>query len=160
MKMLVALSGYAGSGKDTAAQFLVDQGWTRVAFADPLKHIAYDLGWDGVKDDESRKGLQRLGESVRDHIHPLAWVYAAIRVVSKVDGPVIITDCRYRNEAAWVRSAGGRIVRIQREDVGAANDHISEHDLDDFPFDGVLDNDGTPEELGEALQKLIEDWRP
>ena len=34
---IVGLTGYAGSGKDTAAQGLIDIGYTRLAFADPMR---------------------------------------------------------------------------------------------------------------------------
>jgi hypothetical protein len=36
MQKVVGLVGLRGSGKDTAAQFLVAQGWRRIAFADAL----------------------------------------------------------------------------------------------------------------------------
>lgn len=46
--MLLGFSGFAGSGKDTAAEFLADQrrtdyGFVRIALADPLKRIARDV---------------------------------------------------------------------------------------------------------------------
>lgn len=42
--MLIGISGLAGSGKDTVADFLVnDHGFTKVALADPLKRIARDV---------------------------------------------------------------------------------------------------------------------
>lgn len=40
---LVGFVGLKRSGKDTAAQALVDQGWTRMAFADPLKEMSMKL---------------------------------------------------------------------------------------------------------------------
>jgi hypothetical protein len=41
---LVGLYGYPGSGKDAVAEFLVEKGgWTRVAFADPLKAMLVAL---------------------------------------------------------------------------------------------------------------------
>lgn len=45
---IVALDGATGSGKDTTADVLVrDFGFTKVAFADPLKRIVMDVyGWD------------------------------------------------------------------------------------------------------------------
>lgn len=42
--MIVGISGLAGSGKDTCADFLVrDRGFAKVALADPLKRIAADV---------------------------------------------------------------------------------------------------------------------
>ena len=40
---LIGLCGFAQSGKDTVAGFLVDNGWTRVAFADKLRDMLYAL---------------------------------------------------------------------------------------------------------------------
>lgn len=40
---LVAMAGRKGSGKDTAAQVLVDHGWEAVSFAAPLKSMAYAI---------------------------------------------------------------------------------------------------------------------
>lgn len=40
---LIALSGYARAGKDSAAEVLVENGWTRIAFADKLRDFLYAL---------------------------------------------------------------------------------------------------------------------
>lgn len=40
---LVGFVGLKRSGKDTAAQALVNRGWTRMAFADPLKEMSMKL---------------------------------------------------------------------------------------------------------------------
>lgn len=42
--MIVGICGLAGSGKDTAADFLVkNEGYVKIAFADPLKRICRDV---------------------------------------------------------------------------------------------------------------------
>ena len=42
--MIIGLTGYARSGKDTVAQILVDKfGFTRVAFADPIRDFCYQV---------------------------------------------------------------------------------------------------------------------
>lgn len=54
MTKVIGLTGYAQSGKDTAAAFLVERGWTRLSFADALRNAVYALnpivvgipGWD------------------------------------------------------------------------------------------------------------------
>lgn len=40
---VIGLTGYAQSGKDTAAGFLIEQGWTRLSFADALRDSLYAL---------------------------------------------------------------------------------------------------------------------
>lgn len=56
---IIALSGFARSGKDEAAKVLVeDFGFTRVAFADKLREVLYQLNpvvlYDGVKDQYAK----------------------------------------------------------------------------------------------------------
>jgi Domain of unknown function (DUF4406) len=140
-RLIVGLTGYAGSGKDTAAEGLVAMGWARVAFADPLKEIARAVGWDGRKDDPGRRLLQVLGVEVRRKVAEDAWVQAAARAIDAGDGDVVITDVRFANEAAWVRSRGGIVVRITRPGVGPANQHESELLVDEIVPDAVLVNE-------------------
>lgn len=56
---VVAISGYKRSGKDTAAEYLVDtQGYTRTAFADVLKDMVateYDIPRDSMDNPELKE---------------------------------------------------------------------------------------------------------
>jgi hypothetical protein len=67
---------------------------------------------------------------------------------------VVITDVRFANEAAAIRSWGGEIIRIDRPGVGPVNGHVSEA----MPFepDEVIENDGTIEDLQDHLRLLAE----
>jgi hypothetical protein len=89
---LIGLVGKARSGKDTFARGLVERGYTRVAFADPLREMVEAIdpvigvgvgggavrlrwalltfgGWEGVKETaygpEMRRLLQQSGQAVR-----------------------------------------------------------------------------------------------
>ncbi|BAU83116.1 hypothetical protein SLA_2183 [Streptomyces laurentii] len=177
----VALMGRAGSGKDTVGARLVSRfAFARVAFADPLRALARDLdpivghettgagplplrlsdvlrreGWDRAKQrPEIRRTLQRLGQSVRDQDEEF-WIRAALSKVDVADRwnlPVVVTDCRYRNEAKALRARGFLLVRIERPGThGPAGEderqHRSETELDGFPADAVLTNGGSVDEL-------------
>jgi hypothetical protein len=147
--MIVGMIGYAGSGKDTAAEALISQGFERRAFADTIKTIARDIGWDGIKDDYGRRLLQNLGASCRHHIDESVWVEAALR--GSDDRDIVITDVRYVNEAEFIAAAGGVLVRIERPGVGPANDHISESELESWSVDIILFNGGSPADLHSSL---------
>lgn len=171
---IIALSGFARSGKDEAAKVLVEEfGFKRVAFADKLRNVLYALnpiieydrmgrqyiyvqnvidewGWDGYKEtifgDEIRRLLQRLGtEAGRQTLWDSIWIDAAF-ANQPDDAKIVVGDCRFRNEAQAIRERGGKIVRVTRAGVGPANSHISEHDLDNFDFDFHISNDGTLDE--------------
>jgi hypothetical protein len=83
---------------------------------------------------------------------PDVWVKKA---ASRVKGNVVITDLRYKNEAAWVKSLGGVTVRIDRSKTKPAMLHESETQLDDYEFDIRVKNDSTLAELDNRVEKLL-----
>lgn len=174
---LIGLTGYAQSGKDTAAAFLVEHGWTRVAFADKLRAfaaavnpivktdvgyerlvdiIAYQ-GWDLAKQNpEIRRLLQVIGtDAGRVLLGQNVWVDAAMQGLSGT-ADVVFTDVRFPNEAAAILDRGGVMVRITRPGVRAVNSHISEHALDDLDCPVVM-NDSTPEVLAGRMLEVVAD---
>jgi hypothetical protein len=183
---IIALSGFARSGKDEAAKVLVEEfGFTQVAFADKLREVLYALnpmvgvegepyeggldyigvqdvidkyGWGGYKETEYgreiRRLLQRLGtEAGRQTLWDSIWIDAALTGLAP-DARVCIGDCRFKNEAEAVRERGGKIVRVTRHGVGPANDHISEHALDDFDFDHYLNNNGSLDDYRRSVARF------
>lgn len=180
---LIGLTGYARSGKNTAAKALVDDGWVEHAFADKLREAIYDFnpalisnhsaqvlllqdvidrwGWEGVKNSYEwarpvREALQNYGQTIRQ-IHSEFWVDCLRRTVVddlRKGTDAVITDVRYSNEVLMVRKLGGFVFRIQRPGVGPLNDHGSEQL--DFRVDATLTNEGTPEELQAKLRGRAE----
>jgi hypothetical protein len=175
--MIIGLTGYAGSGKDEAAKALIAEGFTRVAFADALRDVLYDMnpsvgtahlsapfqdyvdvhGWDWCKATipQVRVLLQNLGVAVRTHIGDDAWVRAALRkTIEPVD--YVFTDVRFPNEADAIRSFGGCVVRILRPGVGPVNSHESETAMDREPVALTVVNDGTIEQLHRKMHSFLE----
>lgn len=190
---IIALSGFARSGKDEAARVLVEEhGFVQVAFADKLRemlyaldpiveqswHVGMDLeihpetitvsqvidkfGWGGYKETryggEIRRLLQRLGtEAGRQTLWDSIWIDAALTGLPE-DAKVCIADCRFRNEAEAVRERGGKVIRVTRNGVSAANNHISEHDLDNYEFDYHLSNHGSLEDYRKNVVRFANEF--
>lgn len=170
--IVVGLSGYARSGKDTAAAELAKYGYERRAFADKLKQLAYDsnpwipggwdgtdlqtlvdtLGWDGAKEHRDvRVYLQDLGLAARNNLGPDVWIRAVERELS-LYGRYVFTDVRFPNEAEWIRSRGGAVIQVIRPGVGPVNGHVSEQ----LPEpDECVVNDSTPKVLDLRVQWAI-----
>ncbi|MFG3715816.1 hypothetical protein [Micromonospora sp. NPDC047730] len=163
---LIGLLGRARAGKDTVAGRLVERhGFRRYAFADALKeaaliadpivvpvdtvggslrlsHFVHSVGWEAAKEvREVRRTLQQFGVGIR-HLDPHFWVRVVMDEVSDPDGPAaVITDVRFPNEAAAIRAAGGKLVRVVRPGQDESDQHISEVALADWPVDHTLLND-------------------
>ena len=174
--MIIGLSGYAQSGKDTVAEILVEEyGYTRVAFADIIKQAVYLLdpivnvsgmrlryfvdqnGWDEAKHlPEVRRLLQVMGSEVgRDLIDPSVWVEPTMSGLNKND-KVVITDVRFPNEYEAIRWAFGEIWRIERPGCLPVNNHYSEIALDHWKFDRVIENSGGIPDLVLAIAEELD----
>lgn len=149
MQQIIGLTGYAGAGKDEAAKALIELGWLRVSFADPIREMLLALnplvptqwgpkrvsdlvkkvGWDEAKKNlEIRCLLQRLGtEAGRDILGPDIWVDLAEKKIDATDKNIVITDVRFPNEVQMVHRRKGYIVEIGKDGVGPINAHSSDN---------------------------------
>ena len=172
---LIAFSGKARSGKSAAVNYLWSTyGYTRIAFADPLKMAAqqmFGLSPEQTWDDDMkeiviphwgmtpRQIFQLYGtEAVKPVFGADVWVrrLAMTYEILKHTDHVAIPDLRFDEEADWVKSQGGVIVEIRRGPglAGSAGDHASERGLSCLP-DYTIDNSDTLETLHSSLDALI-----
>lgn len=180
---IIGFSGYARSGKDTAAETLLGLGFVRIGFADKLKDFVYAInpkvdggprgeydlrevidtfGWEKYKNtywgDSIREHLQYIGtECGRKLLGENVWVDAAFNGLD--DGKYVFSDVRFPNEVDGIRSRGGRVYRIERTGIGPANEHLSETALDNYEFDGFIHNDGTLAEFQDSVRRKILEGR-
>jgi hypothetical protein len=149
---IIAVSGHKRNGKNTTymlSKLLLDEDETgkvvKVGFADALKTMARmpPYYWNGLKDAAGRKLLQDLGVGKRI-TDPNYWVnQVRMKLIELRSGPyppdvVFITDCRFVNEAEMLKSLGGVIWRVERPSIPNTDLHISETELDDYPFDYTM----------------------
>lgn len=162
---LIGLLGYAGSGKDavfrTAKERLPDVRVARFAFADKIKEeVCESLGITQAFLNEHkeyfRTTLQHWGQRARLE-DPDYWITHVGKAMAESDAELVfVTDVRYLNEANYIRGAGGVLVRVNRERVGPANDHISERENELIVADWVIDNPGDERLKDEATRLLVE----
>lgn len=169
---LVGLVGYAGVGKDTAAQILVDDfNYIRIGFADPLKEILTTIGWDGDKSDkpacdccgmlQGRALLQAAGtEGVRRVLGQNIWTDHLKSVVSDTDKKFVVSDVRFKDEALALKDLGALLIRVTRTSQQPALGHSSETDVDRISVDRFVPNERSVEELRQNLQDALDSIRP
>jgi hypothetical protein len=142
--MIIGFVGFIGSGKDTAADYLVNfHGYRRDSFANTLKDaVACVFGWDRVllegRTKEAREWREqpdvwwsdRLGRHItprlmlqlwgtevcRNGFHDDIWIASLENKMRKTTDNIVISDVRFPNEIKAIHSAGGIVVRIKRGD--------------------------------------------
>lgn len=184
--MLIGVSGYARSGKDTVASFLIDDfGFERRAFADKLKTalvrldpmvnyvsprsgteewfrlsraIHYYGGLENLKDNSSelRTLMQRLGTEVGRDTFGTNF-WVDQALVGIEDMDIVVTDVRFPNEVDAIRERGGEVWRITRPGVTAVNSHASETAIDHVKFDTYIPNTGTLQDLYKTVLVTAQD---
>lgn len=168
--MIIGLTGYAQSGKDTIAKILVENyGYTRIAFADKIREFLYETnpmfdsvagepifvrervnrdGWEEAKKSPHiRRLLQTSGVAARKVFGENFWVQQALREVH-FEGNYVITDVRFTNEADAIKKYdNAQIWRVKRLGVEAINTHESETQMDGYKADQLFSNSGSIEDL-------------
>jgi hypothetical protein len=131
MKRLIAFAGQMGSGKSYAADYLCREfGYTRVKFASPLKDMLRTLGLTETHIEGELKNkpcellcgktprwaMQTLGtEWGRDLIGNGLWGniwQQRVEALLRQNRPVVVDDCRFKDEAERVRRMGGTVVLL------------------------------------------------
>jgi hypothetical protein len=181
MSVLIGISGKACSGKDTVAKAIIaaysdKYDIRKYAFADSLKEeikgrevelcLRYGIrvlyNEDGTLAEKQSPLLQYWGTDFRRGQDPHYWVK---KLAYKLDleNPQIalISDVRFRSEAAWIIDRGGYIIRVERAnyvDLSRSAIHISEVDMDLFTdwFVKVTCGDGEVEQLKKDAKLAFE----
>lgn len=180
-KIIIAISGKIGSGKDTVVDMIIDKYpiFQRRSFALKLKKVVSVITNTTLEQNISQTGKsyipqgftdslgqlqQKIGEGIKSLISEDIWVNCLLE--SGLPDFTIITDCRHVIEADMIKKRGGYIIRIEGDPIGIrkinkANrdlNHRSEIDLDDYDkFDYMIDNSKLHiEELRTLVLEIIQ----
>lgn len=164
-RLILGLTGPIGSGKSTCAQWLQQAGWKRVPFAGPLKEMLRALGLTEAELNGSlketpcdllmgctpRRAMQTLGTEWGRALNKDLWLHVWKQWALPYS-KVVVDDVRFPNEAELLQSLGGKIIKIVRQPQGVSTgDHVSELHFNRLPFDRVVFNYGSLEDLQYTL---------
>lgn len=209
---IVGILGFAGSGKDTAAAALIERGYVKYAFADALKDViavmfnwprhlmegdtsksrswreTVDPWWSnklGIESFTPRMAMTSIGTDViRAHFNDSLWIAnVEKKILGNGNDKIVITDCRFPNEASLITGLGGHLIRIkkgpdpvfyqyskninstdqkQRSEAHTmmlgtfAHIHASEWAWNCLTVDHTIENDGTIDDLQQNIIRLTQ----
>lgn len=146
MTKIIGVCGFIGSGKDTAADYLVNfHEFRRDSFAATLKDaVGAVFGWDREllegRTKEAREWreqvdtwwakkldmpnltprwvLQYWGTEVcRKGFHNDIWIASLEARLRNSKDNIVISDCRFPNEIKAIKEAGGKVIWVQRGEL-------------------------------------------
>lgn len=182
--MIIAITGYKQSGKDTIADYLIKQyGFSKKSFATPIKEAVKEVfGWSEehvngalkeVIDPEwgvsPRQMMQWVGtEAFQMYIQrdfPLysetigrgLWVKKLCRDIdiANTSKNIVIPDLRFYHEYEELRKYGVFILKVQRDNVDQNDVHLSEREIENIPVEVIIENNTTYEELYEGVDTCM-----
>jgi hypothetical protein len=203
--MIIGICGFIGSGKDTIADYLVNfHEFRRESFANTLKDaVSAVFGWDrtmlegrtkearewreqvdpwwahrlNMPDLTPRWILQYWGTEVcRRGFHDDIWIASLENKLRSSNDNIVISDCRFPNEIASIKRAGGQIIWVQRgvlpdwygmaflanggdshsqEQLRSLKIHASETSWVGTDFDHIIDNGGSIGQLYDQIKNLV-----
>ena len=163
-KAVIVINGQGGVGKDALCEIAERYFKVRnISSITPIKEIAKMCGWDGKKDDRSRKFLADLKQlSVEYNDYPTLWAMKQYEEFLLGDEEVMFVHIREPEEIKkFVDKTEGRAKtllvragdRINRAAFGNAADDLVEN----YEYDLYFMNDKTLTEAEEWFVKLISD---
>ncbi len=181
MPKIIGICGKKYHGKDTVANHLVEKyGYTRIAFADPIKDICkivFGLTHEQLNsnlkeevDDywkiSPRQLMQFIGTdlfrnntaTIMPHIGDNIWIHVLLKHIS--DNPstkFVITDIRFENEFEYISKLNGTIIKVIRNNIINNDNHVSESYIDKLNADYTINNDNTIEELNYNVDLIFKD---
>lgn len=184
MNNTIIISGKAGSGKDTVAQFMkeeLEKHGKRVLvihYGDAVKWVLREFfNWDGQKDAVGRTLLQRIGTDVVRAQFPNFWTGIVVGLLKAFEpysdfDIALVPDARFPNEVdiALDTLQNCVAVRIDRRNADGSEwinpkltdeqrRHPSETSLDCYAFDYVIHNDEGLNTLEESAQSILKDLK-
>lgn len=167
--MIVAIAGFKGTGKTTAAEIFVKNGFTLINFADPIKEklfnegFTYDQLFGNLKEvpynrngDTPRKIMQKTADFMKSHLGDDIFIKLLLKKI-KPGKNYVIGDLRYPSELAAIEKFS-TIVLIERDiKKNYLSDHSSETSVCLLPRNKmiVIQNSGTLEKFQDKIQNLL-----
>lgn len=163
--MKIAFIGHAGSGKTTIAHYMSEYyGYYVRSFATPVKEFASEILLRPIDktDPKDRKFLQYLGTELGRARDPDIWIKHFNMEMQNLESDsinhVIVDDCRFINEADYLKSMGFVLIRLvgrQSEMTKETSNHSSETEQTSIECDFELDNSKDLEITINELKKLV-----
>lgn len=172
----IGLIGRMRSGKDTVASYLADEdgyGYLQYAFGDGIREVCRRLYPDQFEDGvKPRALLQGFGEGARQFDRDV-WVNDMFRRINRNEytryRPVVVSDVRQFHEIEALKSRGYVLIRVTCPDAIRIDRaiksgdrfeyadlmHGTETELDDWPADYTIANDGSLDELYAQVDAVI-----
>lgn len=163
MKDIIVINGSGGVGKDTFVDFCKKYAKVmNISSVDKVKEAARILtGWNGEKDEKSRKLLSDLKEmGIEYNDAPFRYITNMVEEFKNSDLELMFIHIREPKEIEKCKKAfGAKALLITNKNVSAIMTNHSDKDVLEFEYDYHIQNDGTLEELEGKAEQFVNELK-
>ena len=179
-RIIIGFCGAKGSGKDTGYKLLTelypDLKFNLIAFADPIKNTICDIfgltidQLNTIKRIDSigiidyaydktygqltgRDLVRKIGMLMRNYDDQQFNRYVQEAIRSNPQSNYVVTDVRFNNEIAAVKTIGGYIIRVDRDSCKYDN-HVTETKVENPDF--IIDNNKDLQHYKDQLKNIVD----
>lgn len=160
-KKIIIINGSGGVGKDTFVEFCQEYANVKnISSVDKVKEAAKILvGWNGDKDDKSRKLLVDLKQlSIDYNDYPTVYIKdEADSFIENSEQDMMFVHIREISEIEKLKKLlNAKTLLITSTRVAKITSNNSDANVDQYTYDYYISNDGTLDELKEKAKEFVE----
>ena len=160
--MLIGVGHQSRSGKDTVVQHIARNNCVVLRFSDTVYDIHdYTQKQLGVERKKTPQLLQIIGDGLRgvhgDYVFVTPVKNKITSLLKSGCENIVVEGVRYLNEATMLKSFGFKIIKVDRQNrlIDRNPNHPSETQLLNYPFDYIIDNNKTIEDLKHNVDVML-----
>lgn len=164
-KKIILISGVGGSGKDTFVELLGKYISTQNnSSVDQIKEMATLIGWNGGKDERSRKFLSDLKVLCSEYNNaPMAYMLGLASKFNESQKELLCIHSREPKELCSMKlilkNMGFEVhtILVRRSCVKKITSNMADKNVENFLYDHIIKNNGTMEELDGIARKFVKE---
>ena len=158
-KKVIIINGTGGSGKDTFVEFCAEFSEViNISSVDKVKEAAKALvGWNGEKDEKSRKLLVDLKQlSIEYNDYPAKYIEEQYEIFKNSNSKYLFIHIREINEIEKIKKLlHAETLLVVNPRISLITSNESDGNVLKYDYDFIIENNGTLEDLKEKAKEFI-----
>ena len=162
-KQVFIINGSGGVGKDTFIELVSKYSYIRnFSSVDEVKHYAKMMGWNGEKDEKSRKFLSDLKDILTEYNDkPFTYLQSCVnRFLKDKESEFCFLHIREPEEIQRAKEAFNAItILVTRDNIEQVKGNHADEQVLQYTYDVHIRNDNSLKWLDALAKKFVSDYR-